>query len=629
MTYYEDNGKNKSEIEDLQKQLTDIIESDNNKKLQIKDLEIKNSELSKKNLEFQSHLQNLIIKMNLIAQENSTLKLEIKKLQLSVNSPGKIIASLGTANKGDLTLDNLLKEKSELKETNEKLVLVLSERESELSKIKFDYESKINDLNNIITEQKGKINDLNNDMNDIQKQLNEKEKELMKINEEKNSPNYKKLKIDYDLLQQKYEKQNLLFENLEQKCNLYENENKQLNERVLKIEKSFTNLVNNKDAKLKDISDLEIYTNISENLRMQVMEINDSKEKMEQKYNETNLKNKKNYQALEDKYLELFEKNNELQKTLEESQNSFINGTTKLNSEISDLNDKIQLIQKEKDEFKNKYENLLKELEKNSKNFQNLQNIMTRLREKDDIDITLIEERYIVLENVLELEKKEIINTNRELLNKLKILTEQNGGAISTSQNNTISSKNSDDNNLKLELKNTNEENKMLKTKIKEQEKRLFQLQKKTEILNIIKEENQTLKNNLNENNANLQVRINELTNKTNQLNEELLQSRKRTSLLRSKPNFEKGDIQAKIDNQNLSLEIEKYQKEIESLKNELSTQKQKTDEEIELLANELSTLKTQNAADIFDKDNEIMKCKTLIKKYKDLLEANGILKKK
>ena len=629
MTYYEDNGKNKSEIVDLRKQLTDIIESDNNKKLQIKDLEIKNSELSKKNFEFQSHLQNLIIKMNLIAQENSTLKLEIKKLQLSVNSPGKIIASLGTANKGDLTLDNLLKEKSELKETNEKLVLVLSERESELSKIKFDYESQINDLNNIITGQKGKINDLNNDMNDIQKQLNEKEKELMKINEEKNSPNYKKLKIDYDLLQQKYEKQNLLFENLEQKCNLYENENKQLNERVLKIEKSFTDLVNNKDAKLKDIADLELYTNISENLRMQVVEINDSKEKMEQKYSETNLKNKKNYQALEDKYLELFEKNNELQKTVDESQNSFINGTMKLNTEISDLNDKIQLIQKEKDEFKNKYQNLLKELEKNSKNFQNLQNIMTRLREKDDIDITLIEERYIVLENVLELEKKEIINTNRELLNKLKILTEQNGGAISAPQNNVISSKNIDDNNLKLELKNTNEENKMLKTKIKEQEKRLFQLQKKTDILNIIKEENQTLKNNLNENNANLQVRINELTNKTNQLNEELLESRKRTSLLRSKPNFEKGDIQTKIDNQNLSLEIEKYQKEIESLKNELSTQKQKTDEEIESLANELSTLKTQNAADTFDKDNEIMKCKALIKKYKDLLEANGLLKKK
>ena len=75
-------------------------------------------------------------------------------------------------------------------------------------------------------------------------------------------------------------------------------------------------------------------------------------------------------------------------------------------------------------------------MEKNSKNFQNLQNIMTRLREKDDIDITLIEERYIVLENMLELEKNEIINTNRELINKLKISTQQNG-ALGPSQNTT------------------------------------------------------------------------------------------------------------------------------------------------------------------------------------------------
>ena len=35
-----------------------------------------------------------------------------------------------------------------------------------------------------------------------------------------------------------------------------------------------------------------------------------------------------------------------------------------------------------------------------------------------------------------------------------------------------------------------------------------------------------------------MQVIIKELTNKTNQLNEELLQSRKRTSLLRSNPNL-------------------------------------------------------------------------------------------
>ena len=604
MFFDEDDGedKSKTEIKKLKKKLNDLTEEDNNKKLQIKDLEIKNSELNKKNFEFQSHLQNLIIKMNLISQENNTLKLEIKKLQLSVNSPGKIIASLGTANKADITLDNLLKEKSELKETNEKLVLVLSERESELSKVKIDYETKINELNSIITEQKGKINDLNNDINDIQTQLSRKEKQLLKIYEDKNSTNFKKLKIDYDLLKGKYDKQNVLSQNLETKINLYENEKKELNQRVLKMEKSFNDLVNNKDAKIKDISDLEIYTSISENLRMQVVEIQDINEKMEQKYQETSIKNKKLYQDLENKYLELYEQNNELQKTVDESQANFISGTMKLNTEISELNEKIQVIKKEKDEFKNKYENCLKDLEKNSKNFQNLQNIMTKLREKDDIDITLIEERYIVLENVLELEKNEIVNTNRELLNKLKILTEQNGGAVGSSHKNYSSGKNEESNNLKLEVKNLNEENKMLKIKIKEQEKRLLELQKKTDILNIIKEENQTLKNNLNENNSNLQVRINELTNKANQLNEELLQSRKRTSILRSKPNLE--------DDNNNSSEIEKYKKEIESL------------------SNELSSIKTKNAADAFEKEEEISKCKTLIKKYKDLLESDGLLYK-
>ena len=568
--------------------------------------------------------------MNLITQENSRLKLEIKKLQLSINSPGKIIASLGTTNKSDITLDNLLKEKSELKETNEKLVLVLSEREAELSNQKLDYENKINDLNKIITEQKAKINDINNDINDIQEQLNSKDKELQKIKEENDTtPDYLKLKNDYDLLKVNFDKNNTLYENLQTKMSLYENENKQLNERVVKVEKAFSNLIKSGDPKVKDINDLEIYNEINENLRTQITEIQDEREKMEKRYNDTSIKNKQDYKALEDKYLEFYEKNNELQKSIEDSQNNFINGTMKLNTEISNLNDKIREIEKERDEIRNKNENLLKDLENNSKNFQNLQNIMTKLREKDDIDITLIEERYIVLENVLELEKNEIVNTNRELINKVKILTQKNELSMGGAQPSKLDNKDDKDNNLKLEIKNLTEENKLLQLKIKEQEKRLIQLQKKTDILNVIKEENQTLKKNINENNVNLQVIIKELTNKTNQLNEELLQSRKRTSLLRSKPNFDNEGLKIKIDNQNMSKEVEKYQKEIEDLKNEMSIQKQKDKEEIDALETQVSSLKAEIASETFAKENEIFKYKSLNKKYKDMLESNGLLKKK
>ena len=92
---------NDEKYNEMQKRLNELMESENKKKLKIKDLEIKNSELNKKNFEFQSHLQNLIIKLNLISQENSTLKLEIKKLQLSINSPGKVLASLGNVIKND------------------------------------------------------------------------------------------------------------------------------------------------------------------------------------------------------------------------------------------------------------------------------------------------------------------------------------------------------------------------------------------------------------------------------------------------------------------------------------------------------------------------------------------------
>ena len=622
MSFNDGKAQSKKEILDLQKKLEELIESENIKKLQIKDLEIKNSELSKKNFEIQSYLQNLIIKTNLISQENSTLKLEIKKLQLGVNNPGKIISSLETTNKTNINIDNLLKEKSELKESNEKLILVISEREAELLKLKFDYENKIIELKNLINEQKSKIKTINSDINNAQEQLNSKDKELNIIKEKTNSIDYKKLKIDYDLLESNFKKNLDLYHNLENNFNLCENKNKELNERIVEVEKSFSSLVKNGDPKVKDINDLEIYIGINENLREQINEIQNSKEKLEKRYNETSLKNRKDYKTLEDKYLELYEKNIEMQKIIDDGKNNFMNDTMKLNNEISNLNDKIKFENKEKEEYKNKYDNLLKDLEKNLLNFENLQNIMTKLREKDDIDITLIEERFILLENILELEKNEISNVNSELINKVKIITQKKEFSARDQINSFIEEKEDKDNDIKLEIKNLSEENKFFKQKIKEQEKRLLDLNKKTNILNIFKEENKTLKNNLNENNVNLQVIIKELINKKNQLNEELLQSRKRTSLLRSNPSYE-------INNENMKMEIEKYQKEIESLKNEIITQKIKDQEEIERIGNELSSLKTKNAADAFEKDNEIMKCKALIKKYKDLLESNGILKKK
>ena len=213
---------------------------------------------------------------------------------------------------------------------------------------------------------------------------------------------------------------------MEEKCNLYQNENKSLNDRVIKIEQAFNNLIESKNPKIKDIADLEIHNGISQNLRIELNEILDSRDKLEKTNKETNLKFKEDYKLLENKYLDIFNQYENVQKQIEESQNSFISDTMKLNTEISNLNRQIKAVEKERDDCKNKYQNLLKELESNKNNFDNLQKIMTKLREKDDIDITLIEERYIVLENVLEQEKNELVNTNKNLINKIKFLNQAN-----------------------------------------------------------------------------------------------------------------------------------------------------------------------------------------------------------
>ena len=613
------NNDLKSEIEDLQKQLTDSIEQDNNNKLKIKDLEIQNSELKKRNMEFQSKLQEFIIKNNLVQQEDSNLKLEIKKLKLSINSPGKVLASLGNVIKNDtaknINNEILLKEKIELKESNEKLLLVISEREAEIVKNNTYNDKKISMLNNTINELNGKLSDLNHDMKDMQDQINAKDKELQKIEENKNIlAKYNLLKFEYEQYKKNIEKNKDLFNLNNEKLKETDKLNKNLNDRIKKIEAGFNDLITKGNIKVKDMNDLSMYVEINENLRAQIMEMQDESDKFRKKFEEQ----LKNYQEenkkLQEKYLEENRKAEELQKNIDYLQDSLVQGTMQLNMELSELKSKVFKLETEKKTEQDKYKELLNNYEKSGENFMNIQKTMTKLREKDDFDITLIEERYIVLENMLDLEKNDLITQNRELINQVKILNDNDGDKNNIDMNNTF----------KMEIQNLKDENKLLQNKLKDKENQIFQFQKQMETLKILQEENQSLKQNIKENNTNFQVIVNELTAKNSQLSEELLESRRRTTLLRSIPRFKKEDVKMKVDNTMMSAEVEKYQKENENLKNEIEHLK----EENQKLVTEISMQKAQIANDMFQKDSEISKYKAMAKKYKTMLEEKGLLKK-
>ena len=610
------NNDLKSEVEDLQKQLTDSIEQDNNNRLKIKDLEIQNSELKKKNLEFQSKLQELIIKNNLVQQEDSNLKLEIKKLKLSINSPGKVLASLGNVIKNDSTKninsEILLKEKIELKESNEKLLLVISEREAEIVKNNTYNDKKIIMLNNTINELNGKISELNHDMKDMQEQINAKDKELQKIEENKNIlAKYNLLKFEYEQYKKNIEKNKDLLNLNNEKLKETDKINKNLNERVKKMETSFNDMVTKGNIKVKDMNDLSMYVEINENLRAQIIELQDNNDKFEKKYEELLKNNQEENKKLQEKYIEENNKVVELQKNVDFLQDSLVQSTMQLNMDLSELKSKLFKLETEKKTQQDKYKELLNNYEKSGENFVNIQKTMTKLREKDDFDITLIEERYIVLENMLDLEKNDLITQNKELINQLKILND------SDVDKNNINM----DNNFKMEIQNLKDENKLLQNKLKDKENQILQFQKHMETLKILQEENQALKANIKENNTNFQVIINELTAKSSQLSEELLESRRKTSLLRSIPKFKKEDVKMKVDNSMMTAEIEKYQKENENLKNEVEHLK----EENQKLVTEISLQKAQMANETFTMNSEISKLKAINKKYKILLEEHGV----
>ena len=601
----------KSEIEFLQNQLTESIENENNDKLKIKELEIKNSELEKKNFEYQSKIQDLITKQNIIKQEDSKLKFEIKKLKLSINSPGKVLSSLSNVIKGDISKniknEILLKEKIELKEINEKLLLDISEKENEIL-----YEEKIDMLQKTISELYEKISDCKNELKDTQDELNKKIKEYKKIEENKNIiSKYSLLKLEFEQYKKNIEKNKNIDDLQKEKQKDLVKINKNLEERIIKIENNFSELLKKGNITVKEINDIDLYLELNNNLRLEIMEMQDKNDKFEKKYEELLNEGKADYKKLEEKYLEFFNKSIELQGNIDYLQNSFVRGTVKLNAELSELKSKVFELEKSNRILNEKFNNLLKNYEKAGDNLFNLQQKIIKFREKDNFDINLIKERYIILENMLNMEKNDLIAQNKDLINQVKLLTENNY--------NTNSENNIDINDIfNVEIKNLKEENKLLQNKLKDKDNAIIQLQRKLEEFKILQEENQSLKVSIKENNINYQEIINELTAKKKQVSEQLLESRKRPSVIKCLPKFNKEEIIS------MKEEIEKYKKENENLQKEISNIK----EQNQMNVDELSTLKVQIANDSFMKENEIFKYKSLAKKYKTILEENGLIKK-
>ena len=201
---------------------------------------------------------------------------------------------------------------------------------------------------------------------------------------------------------------------------LNDEKNKELQEKFSQIEKSFNELIKKGKITIKEIKDLDLYISINENLREQVKVTMDENELLKKTYEELLNKTSNEYNILEKKFIDNSKILNETKSNLELIQEQFISGTVKLNNEISELNNKNDLIKKEKEDLENQIKNYIEQNNKFEQDFNFLKENMNKIREKNNIDIKLIQERFILLENMIELEKEDLINQNKELINKIK-----------------------------------------------------------------------------------------------------------------------------------------------------------------------------------------------------------------
>ena len=131
-------------------------------------------------------------------------------------------------------------------------------------------------------------------------------------------------------------------------------------------------------------------------------------------------------------------------------------------------------------------------------------------------------------------------------------------------------------------------------------------------------EEIKSMKNSIIESNAHYDKVIDELNKKINTISTELVEARKRTSVLRSSQCYSSRDMNSVV----------RYANEIEELKNELEEEKKKHYNEMKKAEEDIAKIKMQLAEDTFKKDDEIIKLKNTNKKYYTILVDKGLIKK-
>ena len=560
------------------------------------DLRLKNEGLTKNNIENNS----MMTRMSLVG------------LRRKFTSQG----TFKQAQTDSVKLAEIIKEKDDLQEMNEKMLDLLTDKELEnedlvqkLESVKL--EAKLENEKNLerIQNLEDKVMMLENskggsiggtDIDDIINEYNNYKERLKKqINE------YNKNEIE-----------------LKQQLDIREKTIQKLNEEIQGLELENLQLVNQSETKdkLKEKDYIEIDQLKSENEKIK-REMGYLDEKLQLEKQNLEKANKAHEEELIEFQKRIENEQNNL-KVYKENKTKEINllknEITRNARDINLYNIRIESTDKMLDDEKQKNFMIQNKLDKKIKELQDMNEYTKKLLSNKDNLLSQYEEK---IEEITK-DKNNLISQNKELLEKIKAKNDE----VNATTNLAEIINEEEDNNIKEELQHFMQENKLLNEEIKELKEQLSSQAHDLVDLNSLDKEIEKLKaknESLMNDNKEIKQKLEEALKKGEE--DKLLANRKREftqSILNvaKKPTFvRKGTI---LENNMKKLNLEK---QFNALKKMKEDEKKDYEEQIEKLQIELAMIKVKNLNKQYETDSLLLKYKNTIKSIANQCKKKGI----
>ena len=556
-------------------------------------------------------LRNRIIDLEDKLMDLKTKNDELKKNNIHNDSKIKKMATVGLrrkfnyGGKGDdkIKIAEIIKEKNDLQQINEKMIAMLTNKELENEALQEKFNKYKSEMKGEMEKYLVTIEELEEKIEMMEETDKNKENVDQSLDEIVNEYNKYKERIEKSLKEHIKKEDELKIE-VENKD--YEIQNMKIQIQNLEIEKIQLEHQSEQEEKAHNAELINIDTLVLENNKLKSentiwqdkIKTNEQKAQMEllSKDEEINALN----QDLE------FCRNNLKKITLEKNNeiNSLKNEISRCNRDVNNLIKKSDIIQSENNELKNNNNLLQTKLDKKNKELQEINESASKLIENKENLIQKYEEK---LEELTK-EKNQLIEQNHELLDKMKNKNAYNLGDLINEDDDNDNNDNNDNSDKNYENMLLNTEIKALKEQLENQANDLVSLNAMEKEVSRLTMENEKLVadyNSLNEKMKKEKYEDNadSLMNlvKKQYNNMRMSQRRVKSKIIGTK-------VITAINNDN-------FEKQIKALKQMNEDEKKNLLEEIDKLKGDIALLKVKYL-------NQELESETMIAKYKSILKS-------